>query len=248
MRTVLRNAGFWVGLIVLFFVTDVVAFRVRGRLLPARQLTVDGVLLGGAVLMIIVLQGATYFRHRQPKEPLSRWPFLDGMVVAGLFGSPVLLLLVSLGPGLNSLDVQREYVITPPSPPPVNNMGTVVMFPNGISAIRQSEALRLKQQIDILNHCSAGDLRVVGFASSAPYLDFNEERNLRLANARAGAVVKALEKVQVKARVDGWKTFEDMTAQRRIRDTDADGKRIEKLQVLNRRAEILWQEKAGCGQ
>jgi flagellar motor protein MotB len=126
-------------------------------------------------------------------------------------------------------------------------MGTVVMFPNGIRVIRSPEALRLKQQLIILNRCNVADLRVVGFASSAPYAAMNEERNLRLANRRATAVVKALSKVEVNARVDSWKTYEEMVSGRRIRDTDTTGKRIEGLQALNRRAEILWQESpAGC--
>jgi outer membrane protein OmpA-like peptidoglycan-associated protein len=248
MKSVLRSAGLWFALVLLSLAADLISLRLRGKLMAPRQLSVDGILLVAAVILILLFQGVTYLRRQQMTSERSHWPFLDGIAIAIIFGLPVLLLLSSLAPGLGSLRLQREYVITPPAPLPVNGMGTVVLFQNGVRTLRPNEAARLKQQLEILNRCNVADLRVVGFASSAPYRDMNEERNLRLANLRANAVVKALAKVQVGARVDTWRTYQEMVTQRRIRDTDTGGKRIETLQSLNRRVEILWRENQGCSQ
>lgn len=245
MRTLRAQLAFWFTAVFLVIAANLATMYVRGKWLSLRELSVDRLLLGCAIASLIlcpaIVYATTLFRQASRHAPV-----VHGVTLALAIILPCVLLLASVGPGLGALQVQREYVITPPAPAPKNNMGTVVLFSNGFRKLSMSEAARLKQQLTILNSCSVADLRVVGFASSAPYPSQNEERNLRLANMRAESVVYALGKAKVQAKVNPWKTYDEMVTARRIRDIDEKGKSLKDSQALNRRAEVLWQQTSSC--
>jgi flagellar motor protein MotB len=117
------------------------------------------------------------------------------------------------------------------------------MFDTGRSTLTPSERQRLKDTFEIFRACEVATLYVRGYASSAPYKEENEYRNLLLANGRAIAVRNELKTlVGLTPQHAEWSTHTRMAEMRRLRDLDANGRIIKALERLNRRAEVFWND------
>lgn len=242
-----RDFAFWITAVLIVVAANFVVTRLRGSVMTPRQISVDGVvLLVGGILTLIGIALVLMRRLSGPSIVWSVGEISTGVGLALGLIIPPLALLAALGPGTRSIQMQREFLIASPPPAPENKMGTLVMFRNGVSAISATEVFRLKMQLEVLAHCAQRDIRVVGYASSAPYPTENEERNLRLANLRAEAVSKALATANVKASALPWQVYSEMVRNRRIRDTESGGARLKSAEALNRRVEILWVQAPGC--
>lgn len=118
-----------------------------------------------------------------------------------------------------------------------------VIFANASPEIAPSERRRIMQNVAVFRDCEANTVFIRGFASSAAFRDENAYRNLTLANNRALAVQRVIqEETGLAPQVKTWTNFDEMMAERRIRDLDAAGGRVLVAEELNRRAEIFWND------
>jgi hypothetical protein len=92
-----------------------------------------------------------------------------------------------------------------------------------------------------LTESQAVDVDVFGCASSAAYQDDpKNDRNLKLAFDRADDVVAIAHGNHIaSAHGHGWKDFDEMHANRGVRDATTAGDRLTIREFLNRRADIV---------
>jgi hypothetical protein len=129
------------------------------------------------------------------------------------------------------------------------SFGFPTFFANGASAAAAAEKRQLAAAFAVVRHCEAGTLYIRGFASSAPFRGRTQEQsrelNRVLANTRATETRDLLAKLTgVTAEIKEWGTYEAMAAERRLLDIGVDGKRILPVEMLNRRAEVFWNDSA----
>jgi hypothetical protein len=110
-------------------------------------------------------------------------------------------------------------------------------FANGSSSLTAIERRRLGDVGRALVECGVVRASVRGFASSAEFSDRNEERNVRLARKRAEAMADVLRRTRLEIDVVVWNQFEEMARERGFVDVDPQGKRLQRVEFVNRRAE-----------
>jgi hypothetical protein len=183
--------------------------------------------MAAALALILVLAIWGVSRHAANNtDSSSRSNWLLGISAALSVVVPIAALFVAIGPGIGSLGSRKEYVFIPPPQHPEVHMGTVLLFRNSRPQIERAESERLQQTLSILRRCEVNQLRVVGYASSAPFAKYDADRNLFLANARAQAVTDTLDKAGIVSKVEKWDNFCNSVEDRRIRDIYAAERRI----------------------
>jgi outer membrane protein OmpA-like peptidoglycan-associated protein len=202
------------------------------------------------VLSLILLPSiAALFAHFTVRA--GRLRVIPAIVGLGLVLVGCGALFGAMYPGSMTV-VARDELRVPDRPASERVFAIPVFFSNGRDQIEHDEGRRLKDEFEVYSSCGKADVFVRGFASSRPYRDRNASKNgpartkewlnNDLANRRALAVESFMKKeLKIDTELaDPWPAYEDMVAQRRLKDTDLEGKLIPKVERLNRRVEIYW--------
>lgn len=210
-----------------------------------RPLDVNGKLLCLAVVASVafwVITLSYLFKRREASILVNGW--FRGALSATVILFPICLVIAALRPA--ALPPDQDYIFVPPQQPVEQKFGTTFLYPNGRDTLLPSEVWRLADDLEVLHRCNVTNMEVRGYASSAKYRSANEGRNLKLANDRADALSKQLGRKGIQTVPHHWRTFFEMTNDRRIRDVDSSGKRITEKERLNRRVEVWWIEGTDC--
>lgn len=134
--------------------------------------------------------------------------------------------------------------LPPPSPPVAQKpepplIAYVVFFAHGSASIEASQLTALKRFFQPLALCAGLDVRARGLASSAPYGDGNDSRNIALSARRVEEVVRVGASAGVHvSKAPFWASPKEMDAERGFQDSDERQGRLLEREPFNRRVEL----------
>lgn len=151
-----------------------------------------------------------------------------------------------------SLRINETKTLTPPPPTPhvpyESAKGWEVYFSNGSAALAPGQVEWIQRLSLLLKECQTLKLRLTGFASSAPFVNDSEQRNLSLANSRALTVQRLLApQIQFDSFSHrAWQTYSDLDAERSFRDKRRAARIEDAAEFLNRRVTIELLSESKC--
>lgn len=233
-----------------FFWLCICGGGIAGSWLTERALYFDGIppvplranprLLSISIFGIPVVLAALWWVSRLTGKQNLAFPLATLLVCLCLVG-----IVASVSPGPGSL-ASREIIQVSSVAPRQNTFAYPIYFDNDRFEITRGEISRIVDALTVFRTCEAGTLGVRGFASSAEYQpdrDKSDEYNKNLANKRAIVVRDLIKKVSgIEAAAKDWATYDDMVAQRRVRDVGLNGERLLPIEKLNRRVEVFWSD------
>ena len=191
--------------------------------------------------------GALYWKEKKIKAELSLTPLQKLIAVI-----TVLTAILSQGSGAvkTVLELHDRFSETAP-PPEVNHdplVAYTVFFGNGTANISKTQLEALNEFVLPLRACRGLELRARGYASSAPYTENNDTRNVNLSAQRVDTVAKATELTGIRVmKEEPWYSVNSMTAAQDFQDSAEDKARITDREAFNRRVELRVMSYGTCG-
>lgn len=121
-----------------------------------------------------------------------------------------------------------------------------VYFENGSAELGRAQRAKAAAFALAAEKCGIKELTVTGFASSAEYRMESDLQNMKLANDRAEALRRILQRPSLKVETTTWTDFTVMTTSRLFHDVDGESRRLNAVEFLNRRAEAKLMEALPC--
>jgi hypothetical protein len=124
-----------------------------------------------------------------------------------------------------------------------------VFFGDGTARISVAQMDALREFLHPLAACDGVILSARGFASSAPYPENSDLRNIMLSSQRVQAVVTVAETMGVHVSGDQqWDSLKSMVAARAFQDSEKGNKsRLPDREAFNRRVELRVTSYGACG-
>lgn len=208
---------------------------------------------------LTIKDGELYWKKHKLKTEttqkfvFSLWQKISGMLLLiAALASPVVTYVANLANICKYTGGRFPYCgssIFEESITPVPLVAYTVFFGNGTARISAAQMDALREFLHPLAACDGVILSARGFASSAPYAENSDLRNIMLSSQRVQAVVTAAETMGVQHMTGDqqWDSLESMFAARAFKDSKESKSRFPDREAFNRRVEIRVTSYGACG-